>query len=278
MAVTNKISDLESRLSELEKQRSNLRQQIRDEAEQHFVGSGGCERCDGRGWIVVWDTLDCVRGSYAQYGKCKNDECTPETRAKSGLRPRSSKYDQWNANARWVPQYTAEQLLDITQRDQKIRDLKSLLSAEKSRWTVSKDKICKVSREMKGPKARRVPVGTEGLVQKVWTNGWGGQKVIIVDSEGNQHWASIASVDVVDPDPDLSKWRKRDEENRRESGFPVVVTIKAVSRKAALIKTTTGPEFWVPFSQASELSSVTKGNTLSVFLPVWLAKKNGLMK
>lgn len=276
MANINKVKDLESKLKKLEEDAQSFRNSVRQESEALFTSNGGCERCDGRGWIVVWDTLDCTMGSYAQYGSCTNDLCTRETRSKSGLKPRNAKHDRWNSNSTWRPNYTKSQILEVATRDNEIRDLKALIVNENKKWGVSKDKICKVVRVMKGPKARRVPVGTEGLVQKVWTNSWGSKKVIILDEEGNQYWASFSSVDVTNPDPDLTEWRKRDEAGRQESGFPVIVTIKATSRKAALIKTTTGPEFWVPFSQAPELSKAKKGQTLSVFLPMWLAKKNSL--
>ena len=82
-----------------------LRAQIREECDARW---NGCDNCDGRGWVVTWDTLDCVRGSYAQYGGCPNEACTKETREASGLKVRSSKYDR-NRGTSVLPRGTDEQ-------------------------------------------------------------------------------------------------------------------------------------------------------------------------
>lgn len=35
-----------------------------------FAAKGGCDACDGRGWIVAWDTMDSMSGAYADIGVC----------------------------------------------------------------------------------------------------------------------------------------------------------------------------------------------------------------
>ena len=58
-----------------------------------FESADGCQTCWGRGWIVVWDTMDMMDGSCAEFGSCTNPKCTEESRMKSGLHPRHSRYD-----------------------------------------------------------------------------------------------------------------------------------------------------------------------------------------
>lgn len=69
------------------------RTQIKELIHSTFVANGGCGRCHGRGWVVTWDTMDCMDGSYAEYGTCPESGCTAETRTKSGLDSTWSKYD-----------------------------------------------------------------------------------------------------------------------------------------------------------------------------------------
>ena len=85
---------------------------------------------------------------------------------------------------------------------------------------------------MRGRKAKRVPVGTVGIVQKVWTSNWGTQKAIILDESGKQWWPSLSCIDVIDPDPKSSDWEKVLNADREKNGIPVVVTVKAKSKKA----------------------------------------------
>ena len=60
-----------------------------------FLGAGGCPTCHGRGWIVAWDTMDCMDGGYAEYGTCSVPGCTADSRKVSGLDLSAmSKYDQ----------------------------------------------------------------------------------------------------------------------------------------------------------------------------------------
>lgn len=79
----------------------DYKEMIKERAQIRFENTNGCKSCRGRGWIVTWDTLDCMRGSYAEYGSCKREECTEKTRVKSGLWPVNNKYDKLQANAGW---------------------------------------------------------------------------------------------------------------------------------------------------------------------------------
>ncbi len=61
--------------------------------EKSFEAANGCQTCWGRGWIVVWDTMDMMDGSCAEFGSCTNPKCSEESRKKTGLHPRRSRYD-----------------------------------------------------------------------------------------------------------------------------------------------------------------------------------------
>jgi hypothetical protein len=64
-----------------------------EKLEREFKANDGCSTCRGRGWIVVWDTMDSPSGCYAEYGNCTNPKCTLASRKKSGLHPHMTKYD-----------------------------------------------------------------------------------------------------------------------------------------------------------------------------------------
>ncbi len=250
-----------------------LSEAAKEEAHQAFLDANGCQTCRGRGWVVTWDTLDCMRGSYHESGRCPEDGCTAETRAKSGLLPINNKYDSFHAKSTWRHHYTVEQ----SQIEVKIRQINRKIAAEEARWKVSVGKVVRVSKEGRGPKNRRVPVGTEGLVKKLYTNNWGTTKAIVVDANGDQWWPKVNQLEVVNPDPDLSFWNNLDMKNREKTGFPIVITVKKKTGRAVLVRTTTAKEFWIPFSQAPELSDSRKNQTLSVSIPMWIAEKNGLV-
>ena len=52
--------------------------ELRTKRAEEFAAAKGCLRCRGRGWVVVWDTLDSLSGCYAEYGSCPDTETNPE--------------------------------------------------------------------------------------------------------------------------------------------------------------------------------------------------------
>lgn len=61
----------------------DLRVQAIELLKNNFKLVGGCDCCQGRGWVVTWDTMDSLSGCYAEYGTCP--ECTPEQCARTGV-------------------------------------------------------------------------------------------------------------------------------------------------------------------------------------------------
>jgi len=270
------VGPLQEQLRTLGETRRDLRQEINDYDRELFLTRGGCTRCEGRGWVVTWDTLDCIQGSYAEYGSCTEESCTQETRSKSGMSPRCSKYDR-NKGTTVPASGSPEQVQQKKSLLKQITDLEFKIRETYETWTPDVNKVVKITSAGAGPKSRQNKVGAVGLVIKKFCNSWGTEKLIIIDEDGNKHWPSIKKVEVIDPSPDVSKYDTVLAAERQKNGLPVVVTIKAKSAKAALILTTTNKETWVPISQAPDLKDCVKGDTLSAVLPLWLIKKNSLI-
>lgn len=79
-------AELEIQCNELREFIKTVDKDISAKIEKHFIESGGCQKCHGSGRVVIWDTLDFMDGSCAEYGKCPVPSCTEETRKHSGQR------------------------------------------------------------------------------------------------------------------------------------------------------------------------------------------------
>ena len=277
MRLKNRTEEIREQHRQAGDELSSFKAAHRVTAEKRFADAGGCDRCRGRGWVVTWDTLDCVRGSYAQYATCPSETCTPTSREKSGLAPGNIKYDQWNRNSTWRPTYTPEAAKELDALDQHWRQLAGDLDKELARWVVSEGKLVKIMKAGRGPIDRRQKIGTVGLVQRKFTNNWGTEKLIVLDQAGNKHWPSVSLVEVIDPEPDTAVYDKIMKAERESNGVPIIVTIEKKTGKAALIKTTTGKETWVPFSQVPTLAKASLGSTVSALIPMWLVNQKKLI-
>jgi len=276
-ATDNQTQRLKDLLSKRKSELGRLDTQKFKEAEERFEEANGCTRCRGRGQVVTWDTLDSMSGCYAEYGACPNEACTVETRQASGLHPSNTKYDR-NCGTCWTPSLTAQETVRGKEIEREISQLQGEIDIENRRWTLAEGKLVRVVKpQTRGPKARRVPVGVEGLVVKVFTNDWGTTKLIVTDSSGKKWWPSERQVEVIDPDPDREIWDALDKKDREENGFPLIGIVKKNTGRAVLLRTTTGVEMWIPHSQAKELKNKKKGETISVCVPMWIATKKGLV-
>ena len=137
-----------TRIDELTAARDTAAERIRDhnervrrEAEERFAALGGCGTCRGRGWVVTWDTLDCMQGSYAEYDSCGEEDCTALTRGASGYHPTNLKYDR-NRSSMWYPpaheEAHREQLVRASER------ANAELYDEVERWTPAAGKLVEV--------------------------------------------------------------------------------------------------------------------------------------
>ena len=277
MRLKNRIEEIRKEYTRVGVEIGTLKAAHRVTDEKGFAEAGGCDQCRGRGWVVTWDTLDCIQGSYAQYATCPSESCTPSSREKSGLAPGNGKYDRWNQNSIWHPTYTPEESRILDDLDQHWRKLACDLDKELARWVVSEGKLVKIVKAGRGAADRRQKVGTVGLVQRKFTNNWGTEKLIVLDQAGNKHWPSVSLVEVVDPEPDTAVYDKIMKTERESNGVPIIVTVAKKTGKAAFIKTTTGKETWVPFSQVPTLAKASLGSTVSALIPMWLVNQKKLV-
>jgi len=279
MAAENQNDQLKELLNKHTQELRALDNCVKDREVRRFDESNGCKSCRGRGWVVTWDTMDSMSGCYHEHTACSAEGCTSETRQNSGLEPKNNKYDGFHNGSHWSPQYNSDELAIKSDLEEKIGKLRFEIESETRRFTPSEGKVVKVVSSGRGPKAKRIPTGIIGIVKKSWTNDWGVNKLLIIDSRGQKWWPKAEHVEVTDPEPDMGPWEKMESEERQVSGYPVIATVKRKARsgKATFVRTTTGVEMWVPMSQASELKEAKVGDTLSIMLPMWLATQKGLV-
>lgn len=272
------IVKLQERVSRYKSRISKIESDVMQRSRKEFSDANGCTDCRGRGWTVVWDSMDSASGCYHESDVCST--CKGTGRLTSGprvLAPENTKYDSFHRESLWTPCYTESEKDERESLSSKIDKLQREVESEKERWKPAPGKLVKVEKTGRGRKDRRVPVGVTGLVKKMWTNSWGTLKILIVDKHGQTWWPSASQIVVCDPEPDTQFWDSLEKKDREENGLPAVVTIQRISRKAALVKTTTGAEFWIPLSQVPEIRKFSMGQTMSIMLPMWLAKQKGLV-
>ena len=247
----------------------------KDEAQKQFDDADGCKSCRGRGWVVTWDTMDSMSGCYHESGPCENDGCTPKTRSASGLLPQNNKYDGFHHGSRWEPAYTADEQKLISDAHLNVGNLTYKIQEATQRWeTLKKGKLVEIVKKGRGRNSKAV--GTIGMLQSVFYNNWGTQKLCLIDKDGNKHWTTGKSVVIIDPSPS-SEWSDILSKPAEDS-IPFIGVVKHVARsgKSALLKLTNGKEVWLPLSQCPSVKGSKKGDTITVYVPKWLADKNNL--
>lgn len=178
-------------VNELTDRLSQLRAAARQAQHEAWKAKGGCDRCGGRGWIVVWDTLDSLSGCYAEYGSCpEGDKCTAST---VGADPGYyNKYDNLRCHRdTFVPS------AEIIAAEQELEDWRETLQAARADARIAKGKIIRVVR------GRKVPLGTTG--ECIWFGAGksysyydrGEARVGIKDSTGTVHWTAASNCEVV---------------------------------------------------------------------------------
>lgn len=144
---------------------------VYDHLETNFNLSGGCKECRGRGWVVVWDTMDMMDGSCAEYGNCPNLECNEETRKKSGLHPSYNKYDGLRGTKCSFGEVFKKTYGHLTEAHVEARVTKERLNKERYIF-IKGDKVV-VTR------GRKVPLGTIGVIAYI------GEGSVLIKDEAN---------------------------------------------------------------------------------------------
>lgn len=168
--------------------REGMIAKIKKMIHESWLARGGCEKCNGRGWIVTWDTMDSMTGCYAEYGKCPNEKCTTST-VGADL-SYHDKYDDQKGPGNLLPKSQEYKTL-IVPLDEQIAAINARIADLERKYTPDKGSYVKVL------KGRKVKIGTEGVVVGFHDNAWG-RKCGIKDNTGTVHWTSTDNVCVID--------------------------------------------------------------------------------
>jgi len=275
------IAQLEQQLPALDQVRGEAwkelnehRKELQAQSIDAYTAAGGCPKCGGRGWVVTWDTLDSMSGCYAEYGPCPSEEsgeCTPVTRERTGLDP--SYYNKYDRN-RGIPKHAAFRTPKLTAYEDAHTTAKKTYDSAAQQLAVAKQitkgKLVEVFRKARSKGAP--PKGTQGIVFWTGSNSWGTHKAGLRLKDGSKVWVPSSACRVLETTPS-DGWTTP----VVTDGVPFIGITKAAGPNAALLRTLEGTkEFWAPYSQCPTLKGVKKGQSVSVTLPLWLAKKNGV--
>lgn len=181
--------EVEAALSEVSRLFTQAREAVKKIVDEHFASHGGCPTCGGRGWLVVWDTLDSLSGCYAEYGTCTNPLCTEETRKTSGLASGYNVYDKNRGVKDPVESHPAWQVLTAG-LTANMKSLNDRLDVIKVLRTIKKmDEVVVV-------KGRKTPIGLKGRVFWIGTGEWG-TRVGIQAADGTTAYTALSNVEKV---------------------------------------------------------------------------------
>lgn len=185
--------ELEIQCTELREFIKTVHKDISAKIEKHFIESGGCQKCHGSGRVVIWDTLDFMDGSCAEYGKCPVPSCTEETRKHSGQRlVRSGRYELDRGDKLVGEDIFLTVLGPLNEQlenlEADIREINSLRSSFKKG-----DRIVVY-------RGRKVPIGTEGRV--AWISSATGSILLKgedcwEDRSANGTWVNIRNLEKI---------------------------------------------------------------------------------
>ncbi len=266
MYPQSQVETLEAARAAVIGQMSALRKAAWEAQIAAFKADDGCGPCRGRGWVVVWDTMDSMDGGYAEYGTC-----TACSGKKGVLHPQGTKYDRWNVGSSWTYPETAETAALAAA----ISKAEYAISKEKARWEVHAG--CIVTPARKSTAKGALPMGSEATVIKYCQNP---AKVWVKDSSGQSFWPTVGSLKVICP-KDAVQSAAPVQIEKKDTDMPrsFKVKIGKKTEKAALVVFLKEGSFaneqtWIPFSQVPALSQVHGEVVISI--PDWLVKAKGI--
>tara|TARA_R110001583_G_scaffold25606_19_gene92584 strand:- start:2099 stop:2968 length:870 start_codon:yes stop_codon:yes gene_type:complete len=282
--TVKEFADIDASIASIEARKIEIENIAKERRLQQFTASNGCDYCRGRGWVVTWDTMDILDGSAADYSDCPEKGCSAETRKASGLHPSNNRYD-YNRRTRW----NMSEDMTESERDEYHTSAARLVSLGYARQSiydraaVRKGKLVEVMRKSRTRNSAQV-----GVVGKVFWHGvsdYGTVKVGLMDTEGQKHWTTEASVTVI------SQTAPKSYEQKYEDQYPLLCKITRKTNKAICVFTLgksnpLGGE-WIPWSQILNADQVQEqisgtllkdGKPATVMIPPWLAKKKGYLR
>lgn len=165
---------------------------VEEAVTKQFVTNNGCKACRGRGWVVVWDTMDSMSGCYAEYGCCPREKeglCNEKTRFESGL---ASGYDKYDRN-RGVPDpVKSHQLYTFLCKslEEIVDELATQIHELEYNGKPNKGNIVVVV------KGRKAPIGFVGRLFW-WDNTQWGTKVGVKNDAGEVAWTYLTNIERV---------------------------------------------------------------------------------
>jgi hypothetical protein len=165
----------------------DAQEQILSQRGRDFEAAGGCDACNGRGWVVTWDTMDSMSGCYAEYGTCPNPLCTEATRKATGLcRSFVTKYDK-NRGIRQFDNTPAEDAI-IKPLQNQLGQLQAALAD----WESKLDPAVK-GHTVEVVGGNKVPTGVKGKVIWVGRDGYTGDHRIGIQADDRKEpWWTAA--------------------------------------------------------------------------------------
>jgi len=140
---------------------------VRQNRSAEFIAAGGCLQCNGRGWIVIWDTMDSMTGCYHESATCPT--CKGEKRQGGA---------EWNygVSSKYDAFHQGTQPLLFAPNEQK--EYERLLAATDSADNLAKSlsdalNPCIRGREVVVVRGRKTPIGTKGTVFWIGPNKYG---------------------------------------------------------------------------------------------------------
>jgi hypothetical protein len=246
------------------KELSDVLRRVQMEA---FIAATGCDRCRGRGWVVVWDTLDCMDGSMHESELCPDcggaGRMTPGERV---LSPVGLKHDKFHVFSVWEP--VSPELTTLRKEREKVeRELMDY----KARWAVHAGCIVQAARDSRAKGA--LPRGIEARVVKLCNSRYD-VKWYVVDRNGESFFPIEHTLEVIAPSNDeyARSWSQTDAQP-----ISVRVTVRRLTDKAAFVELVANPsvQHWLPFSAVPGLPR-RYGETAEVSIPGWMAEARGL--
>lgn len=160
------IEVLKAQLLEATTLRTSLESDLRAKMAANWNAVGGCQTCHGRRWVVEYDTMDCMDGSYASYGTCKNPSCSDALCQATGPSPA------------FFDKYDRQRLREDPFRDSQVYKVmfESMLQHEAdldlALITRNHQAELRVPKTVVVTKGRKVPVGTIGRLVAFYYNSY----------------------------------------------------------------------------------------------------------
>lgn len=246
---------------------------LRKDKMQDFYVNDGCVTCMGRGKVVdEYGFIDTT------VSVCSNKDCTEASRKLSGIHPKRIPGIDDALDIDWHSLMNDEELESFKLMQNEIKSLKVKLGM------ISGLKIPKTGRIARVVKKSRVknppPIDTDVYIVNTFVSSWGVDKSVVIDKECNVYYPSNSAllVKTYVPRELREEWKNVYSEYMLNVSLPIVCIVKKETRKATLLKTLKGIEFWAPKNQIKFDGEIKENEVMSVYIPQWLAKKNNLIR